>query len=344
MKKRFSCMWLIPAAALAAAPASADALKFLWQSQMVSRSGAPEPQTLPAAPPAAERHTVQILPQEEDALMQIIQSLQWTPEENADGRILQPDAAPPAAYTPVLASSAAVIADAHSGQVLYRKNSRAVMPIASISKLMSAMVLLDGKQNMNQKLRITKDDIDTLKKSGSRLAVGTQLTRRQMLHLGLMSSENRAVHALARNYPGGIGAFVRAMNRKAAQLGMKNTEFHDPTGLDPRNTATAEDLVKLVQAAYRYPVIRDFSTAQSTQIKNTRGKTLRYKNSNALVREGLWDIGLQKTGYIRESGRCMVLHADVAERSLIIVLLDAPDSYARTDDALEVQFWVGSQL
>lgn len=246
-------------------------------------------------------------------------------------------------FAPILRSDAVLVADADSGEILFSKNEDVAMPIASISKLMSAMVVLDADQDMDELIKITKADIDRLKNSGSRLTVGTKLSRQKLLLLSLMSSENRAIHALSRHYPGGKKAFLSAMNAKAKSLGMEQTWFYDPAGLDARNQSTAIDLAYLVQAAHQYPLIRSYSTAQGTTIKNVYGRHLRYKNSNVLVREGTWQIGLQKTGYIREAGRCMVLRATVNSRSIIMILLDAPTSGSRAADARAVKSWVSKQ-
>ncbi|MBR3482650.1 MAG: serine hydrolase [Neisseriaceae bacterium] len=265
-------------------------------------------------------------------------------------------------YLP-LYSSAALIVDANTGKVLYEKNSDQVRSIASITKLMAAMVILDAKPNMNQVLTVQSADIDRLKGSSSRLPVGTKMTREKMLHLGLMSSENRAIHAMARNYPGGLSAFIRAMNAKAKSLGMNDTVFYDPTGLDPRNRSTPQDLVKMVQAAHKYEKIRYYSTHNnaSTQVRATVKKTQRvkkgkkvrkvtkrvtqirqvnYRNSNKLIRNGDWDISLQKTGYIREAGRCMVVYANVDNRPVIMVLMNSGNSNQRTNDAYTMRSWL----
>lgn len=265
-------------------------------------------------------------------------------------------------YLP-LYSSAALIVDANSGKVLYEKNSKQVRSIASITKLMAAMVILDAKPNMNQVLTIQSADIDRLKGSSSRLPVGTKMTREKMLHLGLMSSENRAIHAMARNYSGGLSAFIRAMNAKAKSLGMNDTVFYDPTGLDPRNRSTPQDLVKMVQAAHKYEKIRYYSThnSASTQVRATVRKTQRvkkgkkvrkvtkrvtqirqvnYRNSNKLIRNGDWDISLQKTGYIREAGRCMVVYANVDNRPVIMVLMNSSNTNQRTNDAYTMRSWL----
>lgn len=240
----------------------------------------------------------------------------------------------------VVNSSSALIVDQRSGETLYSKQSAAVMPIASITKLMTAMIVLDADQPLDEMLTISNEDIDYLKGTGSRLPVGTRLSRREMLHLALMSSENRAASALARYYPGGKYAAVDAMNEKAQQLRMYKTRFLDPTGLHRGNVSTAESLVKMVKASYRYPLIRELSTATNHQIYTNGGRALYYKNSNQLVREGMWSIGLSKTGYISEAGRCLVMQATVAEQPVIIVLLDSIDTSARVSDANRIKRWL----
>lgn len=245
-----------------------------------------------------------------------------------------------AAYAgPLLSSQSALIVNNKTGEVLFQKNPNRVMPIASISKLMAAMVVLDANQSMSERITITEAEIDRLKGTGSRLTVGTSLTRAEMLHLSLMSSENRATHALGRSYPGGMGAFVSAMNRKAQSLGMSNTRFYEPTGLDFRNVSTANDLNKLVQAASKYPTIRRDSVSNYRSVYTSNG-TASYKNSNALVREGGWNIELQKTGYIREAGRSMVVKANVQNQPVTIVLLNAPSSLSRVNDARKIESWI----
>ncbi len=240
---------------------------------------------------------------------------------------------------PLLSSQSALILNNRTGEVLYQKNANRVMPIASISKLMSAMVILDAKLDMNQMVEITPDEIDRLKGTGSRLGIGTTLTRSELLHLSLMSSENRATHALGRTYPGGMGAFVAAMNAKAQSLGMANSRFYEPTGLDYRNVSTAHDLSRLVAAASKYPQIRSNSTSNYGSVYTVRGRQ-NYKNSNALVREGSWNIELQKTGYIREAGRSMVVKANVKNQPITIVLLNAPSSTTRVNDARRIESWM----
>ena len=240
---------------------------------------------------------------------------------------------------PLLSSQSALIMNNKTGEVLYQKNANRVMPIASISKLMSAIVLLDADLNMNELVTITPEEIDRLKGTGSRLSIGTSLPRKELLHLSLMSSENRATHALARTYPGGINAFVAAMNAKAQNLGMSNSRFYEPTGLDYRNVSTAHDLSRLVAAASKYPLIRRNSTSNYGAVSTASG-SLRYKNSNALVREGGWNIELQKTGYIREAGRSMVVKANVQNQPITIVLLNSPSSTTRVNDARKIESWM----
>lgn len=241
---------------------------------------------------------------------------------------------------PALNSQSALIMDANSGKVMYQKGSNTVRPIASISKLMSAMVLLDAGLDKNERITITDAEIDRLKGTSSRLSIGTTLTREELLHIGLMSSENRAIHALGRTYPGGMPAFVAAMNRKAQQLGMHNSRFVEPTGLSPQNVSTASDLAKMVQAASQYPQIRYYSTHNYAAIQTSNGKTQQYKNSNALVREGSWNIMLQKTGYIREAGRSMVVETNIQGRPVIMVLLNSPTSATRVNDARSLGDWL----
>ena len=226
-----------------------------------------------------------------------------------------------------------------TGEILYEKNINQVRSIASISKLMSAMVVLDAKQNMNDQITVTPAEIDRLKNSSSRLSIGTVLSRRDMLHIGLMSSENRAIHALARTHTGGMPSFVAAMNRKAADLGMTNARFFEPTGLDPRNQATARDLALLVRGASKYPLIRQYTTDNYAEVYTSNGKVEKYRNSNALVREGSWPIALQKTGYIREAGKSMVVLTSIQNQPVTIVLLNSSSSLNRVNDARTLRSW-----
>jgi serine-type D-Ala-D-Ala endopeptidase (penicillin-binding protein 7) len=248
---------------------------------------------------------------------------------------------------PKLRSSAVLVVDQEQGEAIYGKNVGAVQPIASITKLMTAMVVLDAKLPLDESLEIVHDDLDFVKGTHSRLQLGTVLTRGEMLKLALMASENRAAAALGRNYPGGIGAFVEAMNRKAAELGMTDSRFVDSTGLNPQNVSTAMDLVKLVEAGYNYPVIRDFTTSESHIVEvegRSRSRLVSFSNSNRLVRSSSWDIGLSKTGYISEAGRCLVMQAKISARPVIIVLLDSWGKLSRIADANRIKHWVEAEM
>lgn len=241
-----------------------------------------------------------------------------------------------------LRSSVALVVDQDTNQVLFSKNPEAVLPIASITKLMTALVVTEAQQPHDEILTVTQDDIDTEKGSSSRLAVGTRLTRGEMLHLALMASENRAANALGRHYPGGLPAFVDAMNRKAATLGMRDTHYVEPTGLSPRNLSSAHDLALLVKEAYGHPVIRELSTSPETQVAVGQ-RHLQFRNTNGLVHNPTWEIGLQKTGYIAEAGRCVVMQAQLAGRKLIMVLLDSAGKYSRIGDAERLRKWITAQ-
>ncbi|MEW6704539.1 MAG: D-alanyl-D-alanine endopeptidase [Pseudomonadota bacterium] len=238
-----------------------------------------------------------------------------------------------------LKSSVALVLDQDTDEVLLSKNAAAVLPIASITKLMTALVVVEAQQPLDEVLTITQDDVDTEKHSGSRLAVGTQLTRGEMLHLALMASENRAANALGRHYPGGLDAFVAAMNAKARELGMNDTRYVEPTGLSSRNQSSAPDLAQLVKAAHQHELIRELSTSPEHRVAVGR-RQLQFRTTNALVRSPSWDIGLQKTGYIAEAGRCLVMQAELAGRKLIFVLLDSAGKYSRIGDAERIRKWV----
>jgi len=238
-----------------------------------------------------------------------------------------------------LKSSSALVLDQKNGSVLYSKNANEQRPIASITKLMTAMVVLDANLPLDERITVEPEDVDTLRGSGSRLAVGTTLTRREMLQLALMSSENRAASALGRHYPGGLRAFVVAMNRKAQQLGMSNSHFADSTGLHSANVSTANDLSKMVKASYRYSLIRAITTTPEYEVA-LPSRTLEYRNTNALVRAGQWDIGLSKTGFINEAGHCLVMQAKIAQRPTIIVLLDSWGKNSRLGDANRIKKWL----
>ena len=242
---------------------------------------------------------------------------------------------------PKLSSSAVVVIDQNTGDVLYEKNANAVVPIASITKLMTAMVALDAQPGLAEMLTIGEADVDTLKGTHSRLSVGTQLSREEMLRLALMSSENRAASALSRHYPGGREAFVAAMNAKAHALGLTDTRFLDPTGLTPENVSSARDLVKLVDAAHQYPLIREFSTSDQYQVA-VKGRPQTFRNTNALVKNDGWTIGLSKTGYISEAGKCLVMQAWLNNKPTIIVLLDSWGKLTRIGDANRIKRWVES--
>lgn len=248
---------------------------------------------------------------------------------------------PPA---PQIKSASALVLDLDQDRVLYAKNTNAVLPIASITKLMTAIVVLDAKLLLDDMVVITREDVDKVKYTTSRLQVGAMLTRRDLLRLALMASENRAAAALSRAYPGGRDAFVAAMNRKAAVLGMWQSEFVDATGLSNRNLSTAEDLGRLVRAAYSYPLIREFSTESQHTVRLFSGQRLQYTNTNRLVRNPQWEIGLSKTGYISEAGRCLVLQAIITSRPVIIVLLDSWGTLTRIGDANRIRRWMESNL
>jgi len=241
-----------------------------------------------------------------------------------------------------LKSSVALVVDQDTDQVLFSKNPEAVLPIASITKLMTAMVVTESGQNLDEPLTVTADDIDTEKGSRSRLKVGTQLTRGEMLHLALMASENRAANALGRHYPGGLPAFVAAMNATAKRLGMADTRYVEPTGLSSRNRSSAHDLTLLVKAAYAHPLIRDLSTSPEAEFP-VGSKPQQFRNTNGLVRNPAWEIGLQKTGYIAEAGRCVVMQAQLAGRKLIMVLLDSAGKYSRIGDAERIRQWLSDR-
>ena len=238
-----------------------------------------------------------------------------------------------------LRSAVALVQDASSGETLIAKNQGVVLPIASITKLMTAIVILDGGLNLEQRVAISDEDYDHVKGTRSRLRPGTVLTRDELLLLALMSSENRAAASLGRTYPGGQGAFVAAMNAKAAALGMRDTRFVDPTGLSSSNVSTAHDLARLVAAAHEYPLIRQYSTRDSATVQ-AFGRALGYRNTNGLVRSVNWDIGLSKTGYISEAGRCLVMRVRLASREVIVVLLDSWGKLSRVGDANRIKKWL----
>jgi D-alanyl-D-alanine endopeptidase (penicillin-binding protein 7) len=242
---------------------------------------------------------------------------------------------------PNLLSHGAMVFDPVTGRALYSKNADSPVPIASITKLMTAMVILDSGVNLEQRVVISGDDQDTIKGTRSRLRPGTVLTRNELLLLALMSSENRAAFSLARTYPGGTEAFVAAMNAKARALGMNDTRFVDPTGLSSSNVSSAQDLARLVTAAHEFPLIRQYSTRESASV-NAFGRPLDYRNTNGLVRSAHWEIGLSKTGYISEAGRCLVMRVRMASREVNVVLLDSWGKFSRIGDANRIKKWLES--
>ncbi|MES2024085.1 MAG: D-alanyl-D-alanine endopeptidase [Pseudomonadota bacterium] len=241
-----------------------------------------------------------------------------------------------------LASNVALVLDQSTSAVLFEKNANVTLPIASITKLMTGLVVVEAQQDMNEVLEVTTEDIDREKNSSSRLRVGSQLSRANMLHIALMSSENRAASALGRHYPGGLRAFVVAMNAKAKSLGMSGTHYVDSTGLSSNNVASASDLAKLVMAAYNHPILRQYST-DTKYIVEPGGRPLQYANSNRLVTNPDWEIGIQKTGYISEAGRCLVMQANIGGRPIVMIFLDSKGKLSRLGDATRIRKWIETQ-
>ena len=248
-------------------------------------------------------------------------------------------AAPRAQKVVLLRSSAVLVQDADTGEVVINKNSEAVVPIASITKLMTAMVLLDSGVDLSMRVVLAREDVDRYKGSRSRLRTGSVLTRDELLLLALMASENRAGAALGRTYPGGTQALVEAMNEKAAELEMTDSHFVDATGLSKGNVSSARDLAKLVRAAHGYPLIREYSTRDRATV-TAFGRPLSFRNTNGLVRSSHWEIGLSKTGYISEAGRCLVMRVRLASKDLIVVLLDSWGKHSRVGDANRIKKWL----
>lgn len=240
-----------------------------------------------------------------------------------------------------LKSSVALVIDQDTREVLFSKNDRAVLPIASLTKLMTGLIVTEAKLPLNEMIVITQDDVDTEKGSSSRLRVGTELSRGELLHLALMSSENRAAHALGRTYPGGLATFVGLMNARAHSLGMKDTRYVEPTGLSSSNQSSAKDLATLVAAAYTDPKLRELSTSPGHEVE-VGNRTLQFNNTNRLVKSPSWEIGLQKTGYISEAGQCLVMQTKIAGRKLIMVFLDSAGKFSRLGDAERVRRWIES--
>jgi serine-type D-Ala-D-Ala endopeptidase (penicillin-binding protein 7) len=240
-----------------------------------------------------------------------------------------------------LKSSVALVIDQDTQEVLLSKNEQAVLPIASLTKLMTGLIISEAQLPMDETVTITQADVDVEKWSSSRLKVGTQLSRRELLHLAMMASENRAASALGRTYPGGVASFVELMNAKARMLGMNDTSYVEPTGLSSKNQSSAQDLAVLVNVASQDPLLREFSTSAGYQVAVGK-RTLRFNNTNRLVRNPSWDIGLQKTGYISEAGQCLVMQARVSGRKLIMVFLDSAGKFSRLGDAERVRRWIES--
>ncbi len=240
-----------------------------------------------------------------------------------------------------LKSSVALVIDQETSEVLFSKNDKAILPIASLTKLMTGLVVSEARLPMDEVITISQADVDTEKGSSSRLRVGAELSRGELLHLALMSSENRAAHALGRSYPGGLQVFIGLMNAKAQSIGMKDTIYAEPTGLSSKNQSSARDLVKLVNIAYGDPILRELSTSPGHQV-TIGNRMLQYNNTNRLVKNPSWDIGIQKTGYITEAGQCLVMQAKVAGRKLIMVFLDSAGKLSRIGDAERVRHWVES--
>ena len=240
-------------------------------------------------------------------------------------------------------SGSALVMDINTGKTLYQKNPAQVRPIASLTKLMTALVVLDARQNLNQTLTIDQNDRDNIKHTYSRVRFGTKVSRRDALHLALMSSENRMASALARHYPGGRSAFIRAMNNKARQLGMRNSRFYDSTGLSTHNVSTARDLAKLIAAAYRQPLIRQFTQDTNKEMRfSTPAYSLMFNNTNPLVKNSDWDVRLSKTGYTDEAGRCLLMRAKPDRQELAIVLLNSVGKRTPIGDANRIRKWLKS--
>jgi len=241
-----------------------------------------------------------------------------------------------------LKSAAALVLDQH-GEEIYSKQVSEPRPIASITKLMTAMVILDSGLDLQEKVTITKDDRDLIQLTGSRLKYGAALTRKQMLQLALMSSENRAANALARTWPQGKAAFVEAMNNKADALGMQASHFNDPAGLDPGNVASVHDTARMVRAAMSYPLIRNATTTRSARVRPYRDRgELRFNNTNRLLKNKTWNIQLSKTGYLNESGRCLVMQTEIDNQTLTIVLLNSFGKLTPFGDSNRIRKWIES--
>jgi serine-type D-Ala-D-Ala endopeptidase (penicillin-binding protein 7) len=242
---------------------------------------------------------------------------------------------------PGVQSAGVLVLNEQNGEIMYEKNADTLTPIASITKLMTAMVTLDAQLPLNELLTISQADVDTLKNTSSRLTVGTTLTRGELLLLALMASENRAAAALGRTFPAGQAVFIRKMNEKAQSLGMRNSRFYDSTGLTPNNVSTPRELALMVKAAHRYSEIHDFTTSSEYSfVSNQSGRNMAFHNTNPLVKEVDWNIGVSKTGFINEAGRCLVMQATIDGTPVVIVLLDSNGKYTRIGDAQKVRKWI----
>jgi D-alanyl-D-alanine endopeptidase (penicillin-binding protein 7) len=283
------------------------------------------PLILVAAPLLAADGTMQLAKQESAIAAQPVKASRWSK--------LNPKKLD-------IRSDVALVLD-KEGAAVYARHENEPQPIASITKLMTAMVTLDAGLDMQEKITITRDDRDPIQATGSRLAYGATLTRKQLLQLALMSSENRAASALGRTYPGGKAAFVAAMNKKAAALGMKSSHFRDPAGLDPGNVASAHDTARMARAALGYPLIREATTTREATVRPFRGRgELHYINTSPLVRKGSWDIQLSKTGYINESGRCLVMQTRIDRQPVTIVLLNSFGKLTPFGDSSRIRKWI----
>lgn len=330
------------AAPVAAAPAQPDPLQALLETKQAELAATP-PLASPAAAAAASALATPGASVAAAAPVRKTESPSpivrvSVPSRSSLGQI-QGLSTPRGNFGPDLYSNVAFAMDQKTGQVLVNKNGHFVSPIASITKLMTAVITMDANLPMDEMITITEEDVDRLKGSRSRLAVGTTLSRQELLHLALMSSENRAAHALGRTYPGGLSEAIRAMNRRATMLGMRETRYVEPTGLSSANQSSAHDLALLVKAAYRYPLIRNYTTYPGAEFA-VQGQMMRFNNTNRLIHSPEWNIGLQKTGYISEAGRCVVMQSNIDGRNVIIVLLDSSGTNRRVQDAEAIRYWV----
>jgi D-alanyl-D-alanine endopeptidase (penicillin-binding protein 7) len=279
-----------------------------------------------------------------EPLAHVVQRTRTTTVLKADEDQTAFRGATPSSQAAALRSSVAYVQDLETSTVLFSKNEDTVRPIASISKLMTALVVVDANLPMDEEMEVTDDDVDRLRHASSRLPVGTRLNRADMLHVALMSSENRAAHALGRYYPGGMPSFVQAMNAKARELGMLDTHFVEPTGLSSENVSSPRDLVRLLRAASQRPLIHRYTTDTEYDVEMRKGRTLTFRNTNALVRNADWDIKISKTGYINEAGECLVMLARINGRDLAIVLLDSQGKYSRIGDAVRIRKFVQNEV